>query len=136
MSYRTARTLRGGRRRGIGRNTQARYSFRRRRRLRARPDGDLAAVGEAELGQDVLDVVLRGAFGDVQGRGDLPVGQSLPDQPGDFPLARAERRQTGRQAGPASARTVAVCGCARLGAAMCGGRRKCWDEITGASVGL
>ena len=29
------------------------------------PGGDLAAVLEAELGEDVLDVVFRGAFGDV-----------------------------------------------------------------------
>ena len=47
----------------------------------------------------MLDLVLRGAFGDVQGRSDLPVGQSLLDQPGDFSLARAKWRRPGRQAG-------------------------------------
>jgi hypothetical protein len=39
------------------------------------PGGDLGARVQAELGQDVLDVVLRGAFGDVQGGGDLAIGQ-------------------------------------------------------------
>jgi hypothetical protein len=38
------------------------------------PRGDLAAPGEAELGQHVLDVRLDGALGDVGGRGDLAVG--------------------------------------------------------------
>jgi hypothetical protein len=39
------------------------------------PGGDLGTRGEAELGQDVLHVVLRGAFGDMYGRRDLPVGE-------------------------------------------------------------
>lgn len=98
-SHRTGRTLRGGSGRAICRVTHARYSF---HWLRAGPDGDLTAVGEAEFCQDVLDVVLRGPFGDVERLGDLPVGQSLPDQPGDFPLTRAERLwPVGQQSGAA-----------------------------------
>jgi hypothetical protein len=42
---------------------------------------------EAELGKDVLDMVLRGAFRDVQQAGDLPVGEAARDQLGDLALA-------------------------------------------------
>jgi hypothetical protein len=38
-----------------------------------RPHRDLGAAGEAELGEDVLNVGLRRAFGDVQLGRDLPV---------------------------------------------------------------
>lgn len=44
------------------------------------PRGDLAPGGESQLGQDVLDVVLSGAFGDEQPLGDLPVGEALGNQ--------------------------------------------------------
>src|SRR5579859_4267112 len=66
----------------------ARYSFSRA----ARPHGDLAAVTESELDQDVLNVVLRRALGDEQGLADLLVGQPAPDQPGHLQLTRAQRR--------------------------------------------
>jgi hypothetical protein len=57
------------------------------------PRGDLASPGEVQLGEDVLDVVLRGAFGDHEPFGDLPVGEALCDQLGDLSLARAQRRE-------------------------------------------
>src|SRR5579863_1777237 len=43
----------------------------------ARPGGDVGAVDEAELAEDVLDVALGGALGDVHEGGDLLVGQAL-----------------------------------------------------------
>jgi hypothetical protein len=58
--------------------------------LSAGPGGDLAAVAEPELGQDVLDVVLGRPLGDVQSLANLLVGQSSPDQPGHLELAGAE----------------------------------------------
>src|SRR5215472_17578735 len=62
------------------------------------PGGDLAPVAEAELREDVLDVVFRGAFGDVEQVGDLAVGEAASDQFGDFVLAPREA------AGPGVAR--------------------------------
>src|SRR5262245_7418218 len=60
------------------------------------PDSDLAAVGEAELGEDVLHVVLRGALGQMQLGGDLPVGQTARHRDGDLVLARSQRPAGGR----------------------------------------
>src|SRR6516165_7616571 len=57
----------------------------------AGPRGDLAAVAEAELGQDVLDVVLRRPLRDEQGLADLLVRQPARDQPGHLELAGAQR---------------------------------------------
>src|SRR5260370_28169097 len=77
----------------------AEYSF----KVGSGPRGDLAAVAEPELDQDVLDVVLRRAFGDVQGLADLFVGQPARDQLGDLELAGAQRRagrRYGREPGP------------------------------------
>src|SRR5688572_13200711 len=54
------------------------------------PGGDLGAGGEAELGEDVLDVVLGCAFGDVGFGGDLAVGEASGDEPGDLVLAAAQ----------------------------------------------
>jgi hypothetical protein len=51
------------------------------------PRCDLAAVLEAELGEDVLDVVLGGALSDVEEVGDLPVGEAAGDQLGDLAFA-------------------------------------------------
>jgi hypothetical protein len=39
-----------------------------------RPNGCLGAVGDPELGDEVLDVVFDGAHGDREILGDLPVG--------------------------------------------------------------
>src|SRR5215470_19716374 len=54
------------------------------------PRRDLAPVAHAQLGEYVLDMVLRGAFGDNQRRGDLPVGQTPADQLSHLGFARAE----------------------------------------------
>src|SRR5580704_15180950 len=73
----------------------AEYSFGER----SQPRGDLAAVAEPELDQDVLDVVLRGPLGHEQGLADLLVGQPARDQLGHLDLARAQRgaaRRPGR----------------------------------------
>jgi hypothetical protein len=51
------------------------------------PEGDPGARVEAQLIEDVLDVVLGGAFGDVQPAGDLTVAQPVRDQAGDLFLA-------------------------------------------------
>src|SRR3984893_3330332 len=57
----------------------------------ARPGGDVGAVGQAELAEDVLDVALGGALGDVHEGGDLLVGQALRDVCGDFAFAAGQR---------------------------------------------
>jgi hypothetical protein len=54
------------------------------------PRCDLAAVLEAELGEDVLDVVLCGAFRDVEEVGDLAVGEAAGDQLGDLAFASGQ----------------------------------------------
>ena len=46
---------------------------------------------QAELGQDVLDVVLGGALGYVEGGGDLPVGEAAGDEARDFAFAAGQR---------------------------------------------
>ena len=48
--------------------------------------GGLAAVGDAELGQDVGDVDAGGFLGDEQGAGDLPVGVALGEVLQDVPF--------------------------------------------------
>lgn len=56
------------------------------------------AVVDAELGEDVLDVVVDGALGDVQPGGDLPVGQARTHEAGDLLLSpgqESERRALG-----------------------------------------
>ena len=59
------------------------------------PRGDLASGGEPQLGEDVLHVVLGGAFGDDQPLGDLPVGQALGDQPRPQPPVSSARQASG-----------------------------------------
>jgi hypothetical protein len=51
-------------------------------------------LGEAEFLEDLGDMGLHGAFGDVQPGGDGPVGHALGDQPEDlsFPLAEGGQR--------------------------------------------
>ncbi len=51
------------------------------------PGGDLGARAEAELGQDVLDVVFGGAWGDDQGGGDVFVARSPGHEVGDLLFA-------------------------------------------------
>src|SRR4029453_18251663 len=63
-----------------------------------RQDGQYPAVlvgrlGEAELLEDLGDVGLHGAFGDVQPGGDGPVGHALGDQPEHLPLPPPEDGQ-------------------------------------------
>jgi hypothetical protein len=55
--------------------------------LPGRVGGRLGPVAQAELGQQVSDVVLDGLAGDVQPLGDLGVGQPGPDQLQDLGLA-------------------------------------------------
>ena len=59
-------------------------------RLLRDPGRDLCPGGEAEFGQDVLHVALRGAWRDHQAVGDGPVGQAFGDQVGDlaFPFGQ------------------------------------------------
>src|SRR5487761_332323 len=64
------------------------------------PRRDLAAVAEAELDQDVLDVVLRGTFGDEQRLADLLVGQPPRHQSGHLQLAGTPRRPGARGSQP------------------------------------
>ena len=65
----------------------AEYSF----TVGSGPRGDLAAVAEPELDQDVLHVVLRRPLGDEQGLPDLLVGQPPRHQPGHLDLAGTQR---------------------------------------------
>lgn len=72
------------------------------------PDSDPVAVGHSQLGENVLHVILCGAFGKVQLGGDIAVGQALRDQLGDFPftagqqLRRVVLEQVGQLVEPAS----------------------------------
>ncbi len=55
------------------------------------PDSDPVAVGHSQLGENVLHVILCGAFGQVQLGGDIAVGQALRDQLGDFPFTAGQQ---------------------------------------------
>ena len=59
------------------------------------PPRELAARVQAELDQDVADVVLGGPDGDVQPVRDVPVGEPVGDQRGDLPLPIGQRRLPG-----------------------------------------
>src|SRR5262247_4733044 len=72
--------------------------------------GELAAIGDAKLAEDLAQVVLDGAGADEQPGGDLPVGQVPGDQPGDLLLLRGEHRR-----GPGAARAGSFAGGAQLG---------------------
>src|SRR5690349_14093432 len=67
----------------------------------AHPCGDLRAVGEVELGEDVLHMVLRGAFGDEQSFRDLAVREPFGHHPCDLVPTGGEdpRRWGGVQSG-------------------------------------
>src|SRR5215472_4619413 len=51
---------------------------------------ELGAAGDAELAEDLVQVVLHGAGADEQPGGDLPVGQLPGHHPGDQRLLRRE----------------------------------------------
>src|SRR6202042_3808183 len=53
---------------------------------------ELATGGDAELGEDVAEVVLGGARADEQPGADLRVRQALPSQPRHLGLLRGQRR--------------------------------------------
>src|SRR5215475_7820543 len=72
--------------------------------------GELCPAGDAELVEDLVQVVLDGAGADEQLAGDLPVGQALGGQPGDLRLLRREHLR-----GPEAARAGPLAGGAQLG---------------------
>src|SRR3954452_7227368 len=55
-----------------------------------RQGDQLGAGGHAELAEDIAEVEVDGARADEQLRGGVPVGQPLPDQPGDLALLRGQ----------------------------------------------
>src|SRR5215217_3131921 len=65
------------------------------------PDGRLGAVGDAELGDDVLDVHLDGAHADDEALGYLAVGLALGEQTQHLVLARREALRRARSPGAA-----------------------------------
>src|SRR5262249_48363790 len=73
--------------------------------------GELAAIGDAKLAEDLPQVVFDGAGADEQPGGDLPVGQVPGDQPGDLLLLRGEHRR-----GPGAARAGPLAGGTQLAA--------------------
>src|ERR1700684_444164 len=82
--------------------------------LLAAPAGELGPRGEAQLGEDVLDVRVDRALGEEEPPGDLPVAEAVGDQAGDLPLAPGER--------PRRAARLAARRAARSGAGPAGGR--------------
>src|ERR1700728_3448667 len=75
----------------------------------ADPAGEPCRRGEPQLGEDVLDVRVDRALGEVEPPGDLPVAEAVGDQAGDLPLAPGERpRLAARLAAPRAATSVAA----------------------------
>src|SRR5215468_3289275 len=72
--------------------------------------GQLAAIGDVELAEDLAQVVFDGAGADEQPGGDLPVGQVPGRQPGDLLLLGGEHLR-----GPGAARAGPLAGGAELG---------------------
>src|SRR5215471_19341978 len=79
-----------------------------------RQPGRLGAGGDAELGEDLVQVVFDGPRADKQLSGDLPVGRPVGGQPGDLQflggelgerrrVAAADGRAGGAQLGPSTA---------------------------------
>src|SRR5215475_14907192 len=91
VAYGMTTTIGTAARRAIRRTTPVGYSPGAVGGTRCHPRGDLAAIDEAELREDVLYVVLRGALGDVQFCGDLTVGHAARHAGSDLPLARGQR---------------------------------------------
>ena len=56
---------------------------------------DAAAIFDAELGEDFLQVMANGVRGDAEDDGDFGVGFSLFDPAEDLGLARGEQRASG-----------------------------------------
>jgi hypothetical protein len=54
------------------------------------PRSDLGSRGEAELGEDVLDMSLRRSPGDHKAGRDVPVAQAVRDQVGDLAFSPRE----------------------------------------------
>src|SRR5215831_13602435 len=55
-------------------------------------EGCLRPVAHPQLAQDVAEVVLDGAAGDVEGLADLAIGSPTPQQGQDLPLALSQLR--------------------------------------------
>jgi hypothetical protein len=71
--------------------------------------GELGPAGDAELAEDLAQVVLDGAGANEQPGGDLPVGQVPGDQPGNPLLLRGERLRS-----PGTARAGSLAGGTQL----------------------
>src|SRR5260221_7764978 len=56
-------------------------------------EGRLRPVAHPQLAQDVAEVVLDGATGDVEGLADLAIGSPTRQQGQDLPLALGQRRK-------------------------------------------
>src|SRR3982074_1383315 len=55
------------------------------------PDANLRAGAQAQLAQDVLDMVLSSSIGDDERLGDLMIGSPLSDESRDLQLAATQR---------------------------------------------
>ena len=62
---------------------------------RCHPGGDLGSRVKAELVQDAADVAVDGPLGYEQARSDLPVGQTIGDQPRDVGFSLPEQPRAG-----------------------------------------
>jgi hypothetical protein len=71
------------------------------------PDCDLAPIRQVELGEDLLDVVLRSALGEVEPGGDRPVGQHL--RPAGRPVAPSSSSGRAGRSAPRLAPRTAPC---------------------------
>src|SRR6516162_7193678 len=68
------------------------------------------ARGDAELGEDLTQVIVDGAWTEVQLRSDLAVGQAVGDQPGNLELLRCQPLNRGQVA-----LAGGFAGCSQLG---------------------
>src|SRR5438067_13862770 len=77
----------------------------------SQPGSDLYSRVEAELGQDVMDVVVHGALGEVQALCDLAVAHALREELRHLVLAAAECRRDQRtlRLGRSTLGLVATC---------------------------
>ena len=115
----------------IDRRAQSLYSPRSdcsRQSLAHGPHGGLRAVGDAELAQDVLHVLLDGLVADVEGLGDFLVAQPQGELLEHFVLALGERgvgvgcdraapaRPAMRGAGPRATRAISPAAAWRMAA--------------------
>src|SRR5215475_7368533 len=70
------------------------------RRIERCQPGQFGAGGDAELGEDLVEVVFDGSRADKQLRGDFPVGRPGGGQPGDLQLLGRELGKRGGVAPP------------------------------------